>query len=413
MDIIPAELLEIIISYLDFDDLKILDQVHTELNWSIIYLYRFGRNKCIDKQEYYDTIVAERLKNYSMFKYITIEGLAVSEFIELCINEKEMIPDELYKLSKLTAIAIMNSKDMRNKVILDQVLNKIFTFKNLTHLYIPSLNIKELINIKNLTNLEYLDLTCNKDIQLPEELYELTKLNYLSISRCYIDRCGVFFENITKLTNLENLNISSNQIHYLPMGLPKMCSLRTLDISDNEIENLPHEMGKMTNLVRIDLSTNKFKEFPVQLFSLTQLTDLNLEINEMGNPPEAISRLVNLTDLSLYDNSINKIVNICKLPKLKKLWLGSNQIKSIPVEIKNLTGLEWLDLTGNPLHELPEEFFELVSLVSLKITSTDINELPVGITKLINLKNLDGNISLRTNIKMISEDLYDRLDLDI
>ena len=177
MNIIPAELLEIIISYLGFDNLEFLDQVRPELNWSIIYLYRFGRSKCINKQEYYNTIVAEKLKNYSMFKYITIEGLATSEFIELCINEKEMIPDELYKLSKLNAIYIQESKDIRYKIILDQVLNKIFTFKNLTHLYIPCLNIKELINIKNLINLEYLDLTCNKDIQLPEELYELTKLN--------------------------------------------------------------------------------------------------------------------------------------------------------------------------------------------------------------------------------------------
>ena len=55
------------------------------------------------------------------------------------------------------------------------------------------------------------------------------------------------------------------------------------------------------------------------------------------------------------------------------LTLWSNSLKSIPIEIGQLTQLEGLDLSGNPLTELPKEIVNLTNLKKLYLPDVKLS----------------------------------------
>ncbi|CAO2643964.1 Platelet glycoprotein Ib alpha chain [Lemmus lemmus] len=140
--------------------------------------------------------------------------------------------------------------------------------------------------------------------------------HFTHLTRLYLDECELTsLQTNEKLSKLENLHLSHNNLQSLPSLGRALPALTILDLSFNQLGSLS----------------------PGVLEGLSQLQELYLQNNNLRSLPPGL--LVSTT-------------------KLKKLSLANNQLRELPHGL--LDGLEDLDtlyLQGNWLHTIPKGFF--------------------------------------------------------
>jgi len=163
---------------------------------------------------------------------------------------------------------------------------------------------------------------------------------------------------IGKLTNLTYLDLSCNYSSLtgpIPPELGQLTNLTELWLNDNQLTGpIPPELGQLTNLTHLDLGRNQLTgTIPAELGQLTNLTHLGLYWNQLtGAIPPELSQLTNLTDLWLYWNQLTGAIppELSQLTNLTDLRLEGNQLTGpIPPELGQLTNLTELRLEGNQL----------------------------------------------------------------
>ena len=133
--------------------------------------------------------------------------------------------------------------------------------------------------------------------------------------------------------------------------------------------------------------------------NLINLASLNLSRNKLRNLPVEINQLSKLQFLNLYYNRLQKFPQIVtQLPNLQQLHLDNNQIRSLSVTIKNLIKLEQLWLGGNFLRQLPIELGQLTSLTELHLGRNRIFQVPTEISNLKRLVTLNLSQNHLTDI---------------
>jgi NB-ARC domain len=130
----------------------------------------------------------------------------------------------------------------------------------------------------------------------PKELGYMRHLRYLDLSLSYDS--DILLESISKLYNLQTLDLSSSWIRELPDGMRYMTNLKHLLLNYClALERLPNDMRYMTNLRHICLyDCNSLKLMPIglgQLKCLRTLTKYVVEPDGGGS----IEELKNLNDL--------------------------------------------------------------------------------------------------------------------
>ena len=250
--------------------------------------------------------------------------------------------------------------------------------------------------ITNLTNLTALDLSSNEVTELPPEITNLTNLTALDLSSNEMTELPL---EITKLKNLTTLNLSFNELTELPPEITNLTNLTTLDLDYNELTELPLEITNLTNLITLYLSFNQLTELSLKITNLTNLTSLGLSGNQLTELPLEITNLTNLTSLGLGGNQLTELpLEITNLINLTSLDLSEIELKELPLEITNLTNLTLLDLSDNELKELPLEITNLTNLTSLFLERNQLMELPHEITNLRNLKLLSIHMNQLTEL---------------
>ncbi|CAH2065559.1 unnamed protein product [Thlaspi arvense] len=154
--------------------------------------------------------------------------------------------------------------------------------------------------LKNLTNLELLDLSQNNFNGSMAELIHLQNLKALDLK-------------LKNLTNLEVLGLAGSRFRG-PIPMKVVCEIK--------------------NLRELDLSSNHFTgQISLCLGSLNKLRVLDLSFNQFsGNLPSSFSNLESLEYLSLTNNnftgllSLNPLANLTKL-KIFKLSSTSNMVQ--------------------------------------------------------------------------------------
>lgn len=107
-----------------------------------------------------------------------------------------------------------------------------------------------------------------------------------------------------------------------------------------------------------------------------------------GFPPTLEILLVNNINMKRIEE------RILKLKYLREINLSDNIIKTLPLELANLSSLSVLIVKGNQIEEIPEQLFNgkfKDSLVNLDLSNNNIRELPFSIGKLNKLEILNVN----------------------
>ncbi len=211
-------------------------------------------------------------------------------------------------------------------------------------------------------------------------------------------------------------NLSGKQ--ELPSEIGKLKNLEELNLTLQDLKMLPSEFTQLANLKILDISYNDFESFPTEIFSCENLDSLDLKLSHITAVPNEISKLKNLKKLILDDNRLSNFpMAVTSLTELRELSITNGNIKTIPKEIGNLTNLEKLDfgnfwnydrknkcdslknislltnlkelnLEWTKIKSLPSEFSQLKKLEVLNIKYNDFKSFPEVIDQIPNLKLL-------------------------
>ncbi|WP_293153341.1 MULTISPECIES: COR domain-containing protein [unclassified Microcoleus] len=133
----------------------------------------------------------------------------------------------------------------------------------------------------------------------------------------------------------------------------------------------------------------------------TELDLAGLGLEEL--PPE-IGKCTQLETLVLGKMERWQYVNDKRIPKLI-----TNQLRTLPEELRSLKNLRSIDLSGNPFGTIPESLLEMTQLESLNLTSISLTEIPDAIGKLSNLTKLDISFNQIENILEVLPKLWEIL----
>ncbi|KAG1650111.1 Chondroadherin [Nymphon striatum] len=203
-------------------------------------------------------------------------------------------------------------------------------------------------------SLVHLDLSWNRLVALPFALRNLTSLEYLDLSHNQIfifDGNSVFRSPVNLLT----LDLSYNAI-----GL---AGVRPEDYKSLHVNNLMERYGVRSRITEKHFSlgdaVNTVQYLDISDTNLVRIPDLFLQ-----------KQLPYLAVLKLANNSIKLYPDVLKrlLPKLKKLHIEANQISWLPSYALQ-KNLEYLDYSDNPLQCACDtlrlrEFVELQNIIA-------------------------------------------------
>jgi Leucine-rich repeat (LRR) protein len=155
----------------------------------------------------------------------------------------------------------------------------------------------EILDFSNLTEL-YLDGDCN---EFPTEAPEWKKLKILSIKW---QNFNGDLSSIFKLPNLENLKIIDTPLttFFLPLGHAP-APVKSITIKDCGLKALPEELAMLWQLNELNLSGNNLTKLPYSFVDLTNLKRLNLDSNKFEIFPDSIKLMPKLTHLSIDNNA--------------------------------------------------------------------------------------------------------------
>ncbi|XP_031632751.1 toll-like receptor 6 [Contarinia nasturtii] len=284
-----------------------------------------------------------------------------------------------------------------------------------------------------LRNLQILDLSSNRIVALPSELF---KDPAQSIQEVYLQNNSISVLSPKLLSNLEQiqaldlstnkitsgwidkstfaglirlvlLNLSNNKITNLePEIFSDLYTLQILNLRHNQLESIAADtFAPMNNLHTLLLSHNRVKYLDAySLNGLYVLSLLSLDNNVLsGIHPEAFRNCSSLQDLNLNGNELRTVPLALKdMRLLRTVDLGENQIVSLDEPgFRGMSNLYGLRLIGNNLENVTKNVFkDLPSLQILNLARNKISFVEPGafeMTSSIQAIRLDGNYLTEIN----------------
>lgn len=264
----------------------------------------------------------------------------------------------------------------------DVSLCDIFVDIETLYIYSPVTNLPDCIS--NLVKLQQLDVSTNTINYIPSSFFSLKNLTILNFSCNHLT--DSINEGINSLVNLKTLNLSYNYLTRLQLKLP---NLRDLKVTGNSLIKL--DLHDCTSLTTCIANFNQLDEIPY----IPSIISIEMIENKLTCISPNIQFCRNLKRLCLYRNQIQFVSNYINLCPLFYLNLSQNDIKNIALCIPTLMDL-YLD--GNAFIKVT--FYNCISLVILSLSHCFIYTIPIEWSKhtrnLIFI-NLDYNGLLNVN----------------
>ncbi len=225
--------------------------------------------------------------------------------LNLRFNDLRMVPSRIGLLVKLTILRLDNN---RLKVLPDEM--------------------------KCLTNLQHLNISGNYLEQIPEWIGMLTKLTALDVERnqlhyLYDDKL-IELKKLELIDNVRQLALAHNFLLHT--------SLVNWFISHEYCKLLKTGIGLLSNLRELNFSSNRMQKISPIISNLTALTILDLSYNKITELPEAFEELIDLKGLYLDGNKLERVMFVIEnLPNLQELSLNvDNLSEEEQLEVKEL-----------------------------------------------------------------------------
>ncbi|KAI7874549.1 L domain-like protein, partial [Lichtheimia hyalospora FSU 10163] len=267
--------------------------------------------------------------------------------------------------------------------------------------------------------LRELSLKENRLEKVPPEILPLASLTSLSLASNQIS--SIEEDVLSRLKHLQWLSLSCNELVTLPNDLVDCRKLKGLDIHSNNFQVMPCVIQGLRNLQILLTQKNQLKDIASDFIFPDSLHTLNLSFNEIehipyaliNNPPERLTHLylsgnplrrIPSNFLSVgYNHLVSLDLHTCHIVsisgdffmrlgvrKLRRLNLAINVLEELPPEIGHLTHIEWLNLNDNRLKHLPVTFSNLTRLVKLGLVQNRLTYLPPRLfSRMYRLQKLD------------------------
>ena len=269
-------------------------------------------------------------------------------------------------------------------------------------------------NVRYLTSLRRLDLSCNRFMDLDDAgLDRIIELDTLKLQNNRIEQLPWYFP---RLCNLKHLNISNNKFVQLPSVICQLSALVSLDISFNMITELPEDIGHLTQLEKLIFVGNNISKIPEQCRQLVKLKLVDCRRNNLSDLSfaQALPKLeflqadhnsVYALDLSNWPSTADRLeashndITLLKLvPPMQKSYLltyldvSHAKLSSLDeLDLSHLSYLQHLKLDHNLFRALPEVLGDLDHLLTLSCSDNRLVALPESIGRLQRLESLDAH----------------------
>uniref|UniRef100_A0A8C4DQ51 Protein flightless-1 homolog n=1 Tax=Dicentrarchus labrax TaxID=13489 RepID=A0A8C4DQ51_DICLA len=260
-------------------------------------------------------------------------------------------------------------------------------------------------HVKCMSSLRWLKLNRTGLCYLPEELASLQKLEHLSVSH---NSLTTLHGELSSLPNLRAVVARANNLKNsgVPDDIFQLDDLSVLDLSYNQLTEIPRDLENSRNMLVLNLSHNSIDSIPNQLFiNLTDLLYLDLSDNKLDSLPPQMRRLVHLQTLTLNNNPLMhaQLRQLPAMVALQTLHLRNTQRtqSNMPTSLEGLTHLAVVGLI-RPTR--PSAICKLSKLKKLYVNSNklDFDGVPPGVGKLSSLTEF---MAANNNLELIPEGL--------
>lgn len=155
-------------------------------------------------------------------------------------------------------------------------------------------------------------------------LENFTELTYLNLSNQHLDSFQIDF---SKFTKLEKLLLCNNRLKVFPEGIKHLNNLDSIIIYNNQISILPEWIGRITQLKTIGITGNRISIVPDSFFTLREIENF----------------------YSGFNNLKRIDTRLLKMPRIREIFMASEQINSLPQNFSVSKSLSLIVLDDNPL----------------------------------------------------------------
>ncbi len=209
-----------------------------------------------------------------------VSNLQMLYRLNIQLSEDVLLPSEIGTLPRLKELVIKDTDVYR----LPPEVGNIHTLERLSIINSPHLTLVP-ATIAQLPNLKVLSLTFLPYLIFPKNFTLPAGLTTLDLSADNLTEIPSFVYNAQDLTSI---NFNLNKLQHIPAELTRLTNLEELYLSENEIVDLP-PLNTLRKLRSIDVSTNALQTVPDGLAELPTVQYIGLHTNPI--PPKSITTL--------------------------------------------------------------------------------------------------------------------------